>query len=188
MMPDLDGLELCRRVRAQSRPDYTYIILLTSRSGKTNYLEAMNAGADDFVTKPFEPDELAARIRVAERILTLQANLRAVNLDLERRVQERTAEASQALRAKSEFLSRASHELRTPMHHILGFGQLLAMNPTSPHNQESVERILASGDHMMKLIDRLLSISSAHPDELKFLETAGAPQPSSSGSNPAEQG
>jgi len=77
MMPDLDGLAFCRRIRAESRLEYTYLILLTSRSGKTNYLEAMTAGADDFITKPFEKEEFAARIRVAERILGLHANLRA---------------------------------------------------------------------------------------------------------------
>jgi DNA-binding response OmpR family regulator len=64
MMPDLDGLEFCRRIRAERRADYTYIVLLTSRSGKTNYLEAMTAGADDFITKPFEKDAFAARVRV----------------------------------------------------------------------------------------------------------------------------
>src|SRR5471030_1302731 len=106
MMPDLDGLEFCRRIRAEPRLDYTYIVLLTSRSGKTNYLEAMTAGADDFITKPFEKDALAARVRVAERILELHASLRTANTDLERRVCERTAELETALQAKGEFLSR----------------------------------------------------------------------------------
>src|SRR5689334_7503362 len=49
MMPDLDGLEFCRRIRADPRAEYSYIVLLTSYSGKTSYLEAMNAGADDFI-------------------------------------------------------------------------------------------------------------------------------------------
>ena len=95
-------LEFCRRIRTESRADYTYIVLLTSRSGKTNYLEAMNAGADDFITKPFEKDAFAARVRVAERILGLHANLRAANTNLERRVCERTAELETALHAKDE--------------------------------------------------------------------------------------
>ncbi|MCI0421466.1 MAG: response regulator transcription factor [Acidobacteria bacterium] len=76
MMPEMDGLELCRKVRAEKRSSYTYIILLTALSGKANYLEGMEAGADDFVVKPFDADELQARLRVAERILTLQQEVR----------------------------------------------------------------------------------------------------------------
>src|SRR4051794_17357688 len=59
MMPDLDGLEFCRRIRAEACAEYTYIVLLTSCSGNTNYLEAMSAGADDFITKPFEKNTFA---------------------------------------------------------------------------------------------------------------------------------
>jgi two-component system cell cycle response regulator len=72
LMPEVDGLELCRRIRASKTPKYTYVILLTALIGKKDYLEGMDAGADDFVTKPFDPDELKARLRVAERIVALQ--------------------------------------------------------------------------------------------------------------------
>ena len=72
LMPDVDGLELCRRIRASKPPKYTYIILLTALIGKKQYLEGMEAGADDFMTKPFDADELKARLGVAGRILALQ--------------------------------------------------------------------------------------------------------------------
>ena len=75
MMPELDGLELCRMIRAAKRPLYTYVIMLTVLGGKGSYLEGMKAGADDFVTKPIDFDQLAARLRVAERILGLQAEV-----------------------------------------------------------------------------------------------------------------
>jgi len=75
MMPLLDGLELCRMIRAENRSQYTYIIMLTALGGKGSYLEGMNAGADDFVTKPFDMDGLSARLRVAERILGLQTEV-----------------------------------------------------------------------------------------------------------------
>ena len=170
MMPDLDGLEFCRRIRADPRAEYSYIILLTSCSGNTNYLEAMTAGADDFMTKPFEQEAFAARVRVAGRILGLHARLRAANTDLERRVGERTAELAAAMQAKGEFLSRASHELRTPMNHILGFAQLLEMDPLNPEQQDSVAQILTSGRHLLTLIDRILAVSESRPDDLSFLE------------------
>lgn len=76
MMPEMDGLELCRRVRAARRPYYTYIAMLTAKRGKMNLLEAMDAGVDDFISKPFDPDLLAARLRVAERVLNLHQEVR----------------------------------------------------------------------------------------------------------------
>jgi two-component system, cell cycle response regulator len=72
LMPELDGLELCRRIRKHNQSKYTYVIIITALIGKKDYLEGMEAGADDFVTKPFDPDELKARLRVAERILSFQ--------------------------------------------------------------------------------------------------------------------
>jgi DNA-binding response OmpR family regulator len=171
MMPDLDGLAFCRRIRAERRTDYTYIVLLSARSGKSNYLEAMNAGADDFITKPFEKDAFAARVHVAERILGLHGELRAVNTDLERRVRERTAELETALRAKGDFLSCASHELRTPMNHVLGFARLLEMDALTPEQTKSVQQILASGEHLLELIDRILEVGQTSSLDLSFLET-----------------
>lgn len=179
MMPDLDGLEFCRRIRAKRDTDLTYVILLTARSGKSNYLEAMEAGVDDFVVKPFEKETLTARLRVAERILGLHENLRAANNDLEERVSERSAEVVKALAAKSEFLSRASHELRTPMNHVLGFAQLLEIDPLTGEQKQSVQQILTSGRQLMTLIDRILAISNSHPDELGFLETSATAPPDS---------
>src|ERR1700686_1353370 len=67
VMPEGNGLELCRRIRASDTPTYCYIILLTALKGKANYLEAMRAGVDDFVTKPYDPDELSARLVAPER-------------------------------------------------------------------------------------------------------------------------
>ena len=72
LMADMDGLELCRRIRSAVTRDYTYVILLTALSAKAHYLTAIDAGADDFLTKPFDPDLLAARLHVAERILGLR--------------------------------------------------------------------------------------------------------------------
>ena len=79
LMPDIDGLELVRRIRAQKQAKYTYIILITALIGKKDYLEGMEAGADDFVTKPFDPDELKARLRVAERIISFQEQAAAAD-------------------------------------------------------------------------------------------------------------
>ena len=72
LMPEVDGLELCRRIRQHKQSKYTYIVMITALIGKKDYLEGMDAGADDFVTKPFDADELKARLRVAQRIISFQ--------------------------------------------------------------------------------------------------------------------
>lgn len=75
-MPELDGLELCRRIRSDPREKYTYVVVLTALDGKVGYLEGMSAGADDFVSKPCDLVDLSVRLRVAERILKLQLEVR----------------------------------------------------------------------------------------------------------------
>jgi sigma-B regulation protein RsbU (phosphoserine phosphatase) len=76
MMPEMDGLELLQMIRAEKREKYTYILLLTVLEGKESYLEGMKAGTDDFITKPFDEEQLAARLSVAERILSLQTEVK----------------------------------------------------------------------------------------------------------------
>lgn len=76
MMPELDGLDLCRLLRADERSAYTWIILLTALGDRESCLKGMNAGADDFLGKPFDLEMLGARLRVAERVLRLKAQVR----------------------------------------------------------------------------------------------------------------
>ncbi len=70
-MPNMDGLELCRNIRSSDNKPYIYLIMLTAYGGKKNYMEGMKAGVDDFLTKPYDPEELQTRMIVAERILKL---------------------------------------------------------------------------------------------------------------------
>jgi putative two-component system response regulator len=72
-MPEMSGLELCREIRKRQWSGYIYVILLTSRSGVENVVCGLNAGADDFLTKPFQPQELRMRLRTGERILALES-------------------------------------------------------------------------------------------------------------------
>ncbi len=82
MMPDLDGLELCRRLRALQLPSYVYIILLTALIEKERIREGLDAGADDYVTKPYDRTELLARVRAGERVIQLEKSLRQRNVEL----------------------------------------------------------------------------------------------------------
>lgn len=83
MMPDLSGLDLCQRLRADVHRGYTYIILLTSIAEKDNVVKGLAAGADDYLTKPFDPAELLARIGVGRRIIDLHRQVDAKNKLLE---------------------------------------------------------------------------------------------------------
>ena len=74
-MPKIDGLQLCQKIRAEQQEKYVYIIILTAREGKKAYIEGLDAGADDFMHKPVDMDELAARLRVAARILSMQTEM-----------------------------------------------------------------------------------------------------------------
>ena len=71
MMPEMDGLELCRRIRRSATWGYTYFIMQTAKTNKADFLDAMDAGADDYLTKPLDIEEVKVRLRVAERILDL---------------------------------------------------------------------------------------------------------------------
>jgi two-component system cell cycle response regulator len=75
MMPEMDGLELCRKVRGMDRSGYIYFILLTAKGRKKDVIQGLEAGADDFLIKPFDKEELQYRIRIGERIIKLERRI-----------------------------------------------------------------------------------------------------------------
>lgn len=74
-MPELSGIELCRKIKNINRNNPIHVILLTARDSDHDIVQGFDAGADDYITKPFNDNELRARIRVAERIVTIQSSL-----------------------------------------------------------------------------------------------------------------
>jgi diguanylate cyclase (GGDEF)-like protein len=75
MMPGMDGVEVCRKMRQRAQEPYVYLLLLTTKGRKENIIEGLDAGADDYLTKPFDPHELQVRLRTGKRIMALQAEL-----------------------------------------------------------------------------------------------------------------
>jgi DNA-binding response OmpR family regulator len=75
LMPGMDGTEICRQIRKDPRTSAIYIILLTARSGREDKIHGLQSGADDYITKPFDRDELRARVQVGMRVLELQGAL-----------------------------------------------------------------------------------------------------------------
>ncbi|MBI5058274.1 response regulator [candidate division KSB1 bacterium] len=75
LMPELDGITLCKRIREYEDGEYTFVVMVSAKNRKEDVLEAMEAGVDDFLAKPFHREELRLRLRNAERILNLQHSL-----------------------------------------------------------------------------------------------------------------
>src|SRR5580658_3659006 len=78
-MPDLTGIEVCRQIRASAKDSYTYVIIVTSAPEKENVIEGLEAGADDYLTKPFHPKELLARLGVGRRLVDLHQQIESQN-------------------------------------------------------------------------------------------------------------
>ena len=110
VMPEMDGSGLLRRIRASARPGYVYTILLTAKSQKEDLVEGMEAGADDFLTKPFDRDELRVRLRAGERIIRLEQNLRETQAAL---IQ------TEQLASLGRLAAGVAHEINNPISFVI---------------------------------------------------------------------
>lgn len=88
MMPGLDGVEVCRRIRAAECEAYTYVLFLTARGQKADVVAGLEAGADDYLVKPFDPQELRSRLAVGRRVLELESRLSGTIDELRRALGE----------------------------------------------------------------------------------------------------
>ena len=110
MMPGMEGIEICRKIRENSNKEdqYTYVTLLTAKESKENIVTGMDAGADDYITKPFDMHELRVRVRAGQRIVQLQSELLEAKKKLE--IQSRTDPLTGVLNRRA-ILSHIGSEL-----------------------------------------------------------------------------
>jgi two-component system, NtrC family, sensor kinase len=113
IMPEMSGIELIQRIRKLDLPFYVYIVILTGRNEKEDLIEAMDAGADDFVAKPVHPGELRARVRHGERIVRLERRLADQNRQL--RETQAALVQSEKLASLGQLAAGMSHEINNPI-------------------------------------------------------------------------
>ena len=176
-----NGLELLKTVRRERVLDLP-LVLVTGQGSEDVAALAMRLGATEYVVKrdgylqtlPTVIENAFYRVQAQRE----RATLRALNQSLERLVAERTAElatakdaAEAANRAKSDFLGRMSHELRTPLNAVLGFAQLLELDPAvkdSPTAPAQLRHVSAAGRHLLELVEDLLDLARIEAGDLKL--------------------
>ncbi|MGD0510054.1 MAG: response regulator [Terriglobales bacterium] len=180
MLPDIDGIELCRRIRLTgSRNSYSYIILLTGKDDKKDMLEAMQAGADDYLVKPFDQLELKARLLVGKRIVGLheelvsaESNIRRMNENLELEVLRRTAsldKSNQDLVAEiarhkeaEEAKNRSDRLFRSIAEDSADLIAVVDKTGQRMYNNPSYQRVLGYTPEELK---QTISFAQVHPDD-----------------------
>ncbi|MBD2775773.1 ATP-binding protein [Iningainema tapete] len=166
MMPKLDGFGLLTQLRQNQRTCSVPIILLSARAGEESRVEGLEAGADDYLVKPFSARELLARVKATLEMARLRQEAIRSRLEEERREaeleSERAArqEAERIGRIKDEFLATLSHELRTPLNAILGWSNILRKgNVGSAQLNKGLETIERNSRSQAQIIEDLLDMS-----------------------------
>lgn len=171
VMPGKDGIQLMHEAKTLV-PDLDFIFM-TGYSYDHSYVEIINAGAADYITKPFEMMELVARIERIEREKRLVRELRNTNSRLKQTVEQVNAmmeDISQTSRAKSNLLADISHEIRTPLTGIMGFTDILLATQLDPEQTNYARNIRMSGEVILSLINDFLDSAKVEAGRMQLEE------------------
>jgi two-component system, sensor histidine kinase and response regulator len=147
-MPGIDGTEVCRQIRADARLRHTKIIMVSGQSMVSERIEAYRAGADDYVTKPFDKDELLAKIRVHLRLKSVE------ELD----------------QFKSDVLTLLSHEARTPLNSLLGPAEMLMSEEQMDSDERRllVEMVYAAATRLHRFFENAMLLAALKSGKWRF--------------------
>ena len=133
MMPNLSGIELCQKIREKNQEPYVYLILLTSKNCPEDIISGLSAGADDYITKPFNPSELRARLKTGERIIKLEYELRM---------------------ARQKFQELAMHDgLTNLLNRVAVLDELMGEIARANRTNTSLSSLMLDIDHFKKIND-----------------------------------
>lgn len=157
MMPRMEGIELCSQLKADARTQWTYFILVTARSASEDRVRGLDAGADDFLSKPVETNELYARVRTGLRVQAMQSELSTQNHLL-----------SRLNRFKSDMLAFASHEIKTPLAVLRISLELLRLETQLGEQVELLDTAEQQAIQLSDLVANLLNLRKLEEGHMEF--------------------
>lgn len=178
-MPTIDGYEVCRQLKENPATRNIPIIFLSAADDVAGKVKAFEMGGVDYITKPFQTEEVLARIANQLTIQRLQKRLMEQNQRLQQEIdahkqteaalQDAKEAAETANYTRSEFLARMSHELRTPLNVILGFAGLMENDPVlSEEHQDYINSISRSAQDLLKLLNHILTVTSTESSKISL--------------------
>lgn len=184
MMPGMNGYEACRKIKEKNGYKDVPVIFLTAKTDTESLAKAFDAGGVDYVSKPFRPEELLARVATHLELKQRREELKELNAHLEEKVRERTRQLQEANtklsialkdlkqldKTKTDFLHMVSHELRTPLNGILGGVELLKMHDFPEDIKEYLEILDVSTQRLEKFSYQALNISQLQTRGTEMLQ------------------
>lgn len=158
-MPQMSGFEVCRRLKQNPDTQEIPVIFLSGLSDLDDRVQGFQLGAVDFVTKPFQREELLARVKTHLELARLRSHLAEEVAKKTHALQSAYDELEKASRLKDEFLSTMSHELRTPLTAVIGLAEVLRTGAYGGMNQEQtevLEVVETSGRRLLRMINDIL--------------------------------